>query len=268
MNVSSAAGKPPGSTKTLYAGTSGFSYATWKGHFYPPSLPGSKMLAYYAERLNGVELNGSFYRTPPETALLKWAADVAPGFRFCMKANRGLTYSAEGFDRVGLARILRERVAPLGERLGPIFLQFPPTRQKNVALLDALLGALARPTAVEFRHVSWFDDETYRVLREHRGALIVTDEEKWPRAPRVEVGPIAYFRLRRGYTDESLRPWVDEVRSALAAHDEVHVYFKHDPEAPSLAQRMLSLAATGSAPRPARSRPSAEKRSGPAASRK
>ena len=266
--MSFAAGKPPGWTKTLYAGTSGFSYATWKGQFYPPTLSGSKMLAYYAERLNGVELNGSFYHTPPETALLKWAADTPPGFSFCMKANRGLTYSAEGFDRVGLARILSERVAPLGERLGPIFLQFPPVRQKNVNLLDSLLGALARPTAVEFRHVSWFDDETYGVLRLHKAALIVTDEAKWPRAPRVEVGPFAYFRLRRGYTDESLRPWVDEVRSALVAHEDVHVYFKHDPEAPSLAQRMLSLAAEESAPRPERSRPSTTKRSAPAAGRK
>lgn len=264
-NASSEAGKQPGQTKTLYAGTSGFSYVAWKGQFYPPSLPGSKMLAYYAERLNGVELNGSFYHTPPETTLLKWSAETPPGFRFCMKANRGLTYSAEGFDRVGLARILGERVAPLGDRLGPIFLQFPPVRQKNVALLDSLLGALARPTAVEFRHLSWFDDDCYRVLREHNAALIVTDEEKWPRAPRVEVASMAYFRLRRGYTDASLRPWVDEVRSALASHDEVHVYFKHDPEGPSLAQQMLSLAAKESAPRPARARPSARRRSAPAA---
>ena len=63
------------------------------------------MLAYYAARLTGVELNGSFYRTPPETTLRKWADETPPGFRFCMKANRGLTYSAETFDRVGLARI-------------------------------------------------------------------------------------------------------------------------------------------------------------------
>jgi len=250
--VSSAAGKLRGSTETLYTGTSGFSYATWKGQFYPPGLSGAKMLAYYAERLNGVELNGSFYHTPPESTLLKWAAETPPGFRFCMKANRGLTYSAEGFDRVGLARILGERVAPLGERLGPIFLQFPPTRQKNVPLLDSLLGALARPAAVEFRHVSWFDDDTYSVLRQHNAALVVTDEEKWPRAPTVDVGSTAYFRLRRGYTNVSLRTWVAEVSSALASHQDVHVYFKHSPESPALARRLLVLAAKGSDPRSAR----------------
>jgi uncharacterized protein YecE (DUF72 family) len=223
----------------LYAGTSGFSYPTWKGKFYPQTLAGSKMLAFYAERLNGVELNGSFYRTPPATALSKWAEQTPAGFRFCMKGNRGLTYSAEAFDKVGLARILAERLAPLGRRLGPILLQFPPTRQLNAGLLDALLGALGRPVAAEFRHASWFCDETYRVLREHHGALVVTDEEKWPRAPLVEIGPLAYFRLRRGYNAAALRSWVTEVQSAVAAHDEVHVYFKHDPEAPGLAQRLM-----------------------------
>src|SRR2546421_3557518 len=147
----------------LFAGTSGFSYAQWKGKFYPETLAGSKMLGYYAERLGGVELNGSFYRTPPESTLLNWAAQTPAGFRFCMKANRGLTYSAEGFDRVGLARIFSGRIAILAERLGPVLLQFPPTRQKNVALLDSLLSALSRPAAAEFRHASWFDQDTYEV---------------------------------------------------------------------------------------------------------
>src|SRR5256885_10843209 len=216
----------------LFAGTSGFSYATWKGKFYPATLAGARMLSYYAERLAGVELNGSFYRTPPESTLLNWAAQTPPSFRFCMKANRGLTYSAETFDRVGLARIFTERIAILGDRLGPVLLQFPPVRQKNIALLDALLGALNRPSAAEFRHESWFDDDTYRVLREHGGALVVTDEAKWPRAPLVDVGSVAYFRLRRGYTNASLQPWGDDVRSAVATHEQGHVYFKHDSGSP------------------------------------
>lgn len=228
----------------LVAGTSGFSYATWKGKFYPANLPGSKMLRHYAERLNGVELNGSFYRTPPETTLQKWASETPPGFRFCMKANRGLTYSADSFDRVGLARIFTQRIAILGERLGAVLLQFPPVRQKNVALLDALLSALARPAAVEFRHESWFDDETYAVIRAHGGAMVVTDEAKWPRAPLVNLGSVAYFRLRRGYTARSFAPWVEAVRSAAATHNDVYVFFKHDSASPALARKLMRLAAT------------------------
>lgn len=223
---------------TLYSGTSGFSYSSWKGAFYPTNLAGSRMLSYYSERLNGVELNGSFYRMPPEQAPAAWAAGTPESFRFCMKAHRGLTYSAEGFDRVGLARLFSERVGLMGDRLGPILLQFPPVRQRNVAFLDSLLAALGRTAAVEFRHDSWFHDDTYAVLEEHRAALVVTDEEKWPRAPVVDVGPVAYFRLRRGYTQRSLEPWIATVSAALSSHGEVHVYFKHDPAAPRLALRM------------------------------
>ena len=213
------------------------------------------MLAYYSNRLTGVELNGSFYRTPPETTLLKWAADTPPGFRFCMKANRGLTYSAEAFDKVGLARIFTQRIAVLGDSLGPVLLQFPPTRQKNAGLLDSLLEALDRPVAAEFRHESWFDLETYEVIRRHGGALVVTDEAKWPRAPLVDLGAVAYFRLRRGYTNASLEPWVADIRSAVAAHKEVHVYFKHDSASPALARRLLRLAGAGSGSRRPRSTP-------------
>ena len=215
------------------------------------------MLAYYAERLNGVELNGSFYRTPPETALSNWAAVTPPGFRFCMKAARGLTYSAEGFDRVGLAGIFSERLQPLGEHLGPILLQFPPTRKLNIGLLDSLLGALGRPAAAEFRDESWFCEETYDVIRAHGGALVVADEEKWPRAPLIDLGPMAYFRLRRGYTMAALRPWITEVASAAAAHDEVHVYLKHDPESPALAQQLLESVAR---PQPSRRQSPAQRR--------
>lgn len=223
------------------------------------------MLAYYAARLNGVELNGSFYRTPPTTTLETWRAGTPPEFRFCMKANRGLTYSADSFDRVGLARLFAARIAALGDRLGPVLLQFPPVRQRNVALLDGLLEALDRAAACEFRHASWFDESVYEVIRRRGGAMVVTDEEKWPQAPLIDLGPFAYFRLRRGYTARSLAKWIDVVRSAAASHQDVHVYFKHDPQAPRLALRLrAALDTSGPVSAQSRSRPSEPTRSAPA----
>jgi uncharacterized protein YecE (DUF72 family) len=198
------------------------------------------MLGFYASKLDGVELNGSFYRLPPATAMAKWAATAPPEFRFCLKASRGLTYSAEGFDRVGLAHLFAERTAPLGERRGPVLLQFPPARQRNAGLLDSLLTALDCAVACEFRHESWFHDETYAVIRSHAGALVVTDEEKWPQAPLVETGPFAYFRLRRDYKKPALDPWIALLRSACGSHDDVHVYFKHYRQAPRLALHVAS----------------------------
>jgi uncharacterized protein YecE (DUF72 family) len=224
----------------LYAGTSGFSYAAWKGHFYPEKLPASRMLAYYSERLNGVELNGSFYRTPPETSLAKWVADTRDGFRLCFKAHRGLTYSADAFDKEGLARDLGRRLRTTGERLGPVLLQFPPTRQRDAALLDRVLTALDLPAAAEFRHDSWFAGDVYAVLRGHGAALVVTDGEDWPTAPRLELGLLAYYRLRRpAYTTETLERWRRELRAEAEAGREVHVYFRHEQDAPRWAAFML-----------------------------
>jgi uncharacterized protein YecE (DUF72 family) len=212
------------------------------------------MLQHYTSRLTGVEINGSFYRMPPQATLEKWAATAPPDFRFCMKASRGLTYSAAAFDKVGLAQLFAERMAPLGARLGPVLLQFPPVRRLDPPLLDALLGALRGPVACEFRHESWFDEEAYAVLRSHGAALVVTDEEKWPRAPAIELARFAYFRLRRRYPTKALDEWLAVIRSALAGHDDVHVYFKHDPQAPRLALRVRAAipGAAGSVSRPGR----------------
>ena len=226
---------------TLYAGTSGFSYPAWRGVFYPQKLAGGRMLSYYSERLGGVELNGSFYRTPPESSLAKWASEVPDRFRFCFKAARGLTYSGVAFDKVGLAAQVGPRLAVLGERLGPVLLQWPPTQKRNAGLLDAVLEALGLVTAVEFRDPSWFVREVEAVLERRGAAMVVTDEEKWPMAPRAVEGPVGYYRLRRDYDDEALRPWAARL-GAEAREREVHAYFKHEPEAPGRALRLLQLA--------------------------
>lgn len=228
---------------TLYAGTSGFSYPAWRGGFYPGTLGGAGMLRYYAERLNGVELNGSFYRTPPESALDKWAAETPPGFKFCFKGARGLTYSADAFDKVGLAVQVGGRLGRLGERLGPLLLQWPPVRKRDAGLLDAVLDALRLPAAVEFRDESWFAGEVAAVLERRAAAMVVTDEQKWPMAPAA-AGPFAYYRLRRDYDEAGLRDWAGRIKAEAAGRD-VHAYFKHEPEAPGRALRLLELLAAG-----------------------
>jgi uncharacterized protein YecE (DUF72 family) len=197
------------------------------------------MLAYYAERLNGVELNGSFYRTPPPATLAGWSGQAPPGFRFCFKAHRGLTYSGEAFDREGLAGEVGRRLAVLEDRLGPVLVQFPPTRPVDPGHLDGLLSALQVRAAVEFRDPSWFRDDVYGVLRAHNAALVVTDQDKWPAAPRLELSSFGYYRLRRDYEPAELERWRRELRSECQGREEVHVYFRHEPQAPAWALRML-----------------------------
>jgi uncharacterized protein YecE (DUF72 family) len=197
------------------------------------------MLGYYAERLNAVEINGSFYRTTPASTLDSWAAATPSGFKFCFKANRGVTYSAAAFDKVGLATALGDHLRRLGDRLGPVLVQFPPTRQLDPGLLESILSALGLRAAVEFRHASWFEPAVYGLLREHGAALVVTDEEKWPAAPIIEA-PAAYFRLRRDYTEEELGAWLSTIGRVASTSEEVYVFFKHEPEAPGRALKTLA----------------------------
>jgi uncharacterized protein YecE (DUF72 family) len=197
------------------------------------------MLGYYAERLNAVEINGSFYRTTPASTLDSWAAATPSGFKFCFKANRGVTYSAAAFDKVGLATALGDHLRRLGDRLGPVLVQFPPTRQLDPGLLASILSALGLRAAVEFRHASWFEPAVYGLLREHGAALVVTDEEKWPAAPIIEA-PAAYFRLRRDYTEEELGAWLSTIGRVASTSEEVYVFFKHEPEAPGRALKTLA----------------------------
>lgn len=222
-------------TGALLVGTSGFSYPEWRGAFYPEKLPGAKMLAYYAERLGAVELNGSFYRTPNPAAFQAWRK-AREGFRFCLKAHRALTYSADGFDRVGVARQVTERYAELGDRLGPVLLQFPPVRKRNPELLRELLGALGRPVAAEFRDESWFDAEVEQVLRDHGAAMVITDDESWPQAPAGDYA-FSYLRLRRDYSDDELAAWAGRVPRDRDAY----VFFKHSALGPLRAEALQAM---------------------------
>jgi uncharacterized protein YecE (DUF72 family) len=200
------------------------------------------MLSFYAQRLNGVELNATFYRTPRASTLVKWADDTPATFRLCCKGHRALTYSGPAFDKEAIARSVAGQLATLGTRLGPILLQFPPTAAKDAQLLERVLTALDVRAAVEFRHASWFAEDVYAVLRQHGAALVVTDGERWPTAPRLDLGPVAYYRLRQEeYDTTTLRRWRDELREEAAAR-EVHVYFRHVPAATSWARRMLESA--------------------------
>jgi uncharacterized protein YecE (DUF72 family) len=199
------------------------------------------MVTAYAERLPAVELNQTFQRAPTESTLAGWVAKTSDGFRFCPKAHRALTYSAEAFPKEDVARNLHERLLALGERLGPVLLQFPPTRQLDVDLLDRLLAALALPAAAEFRHPSWFVEETYRVLREHGAALCVTEGEKWPQAPFEGVAPFAYVRLRAPqYDDAGVAAWRQRLADLNGAHDEVYAFVRHGADAPQIALSLLA----------------------------
>jgi len=224
-------------------GTSGFSYKEWLGGFYPPKLPGGKMLAFYAERLSTVEINYTFRRMPRPEMLAGWAAQTPPGFRFALKAPERITHLARlrnvDADLVRFA----EAASVMGSKLGPVLFQLPPGFKRDVALLNQFLSLVDGRicAAFEFRDKSWFDDSVLEALRAGGAALCIAESEKLA-TPIERTARHAYVRLRKeSYDEQGLRSWTERLLRFAADGAEVYVYFKHQTAAPGFALRMREL---------------------------
>jgi uncharacterized protein YecE (DUF72 family) len=235
----------------FYVGTSGYSYPEWKGCFYPAKLPAKEMLGFYAARFRTVEINNTFYRPPVTSALKAWADQVPADFRFVFKAPQEVTHVRRLANVGELVSSLLEVAGTLKERLGPFLFQLPPNFKKDVQRLRAFLALLTPGcrAALEFRHVSWFDEEVFGLLREHRAALCVADAADDLEVPFVATADWGYLRLRRpDYDDAALKAWA--VRMKARSWRDCFVFFKHEDagKGPQLASRLLEVLAAGSLP--------------------
>jgi uncharacterized protein YecE (DUF72 family) len=227
----------------VLVGTSGFSYPAWRNAFYPPEVPAAGMLKYYAGVFDTVEVNHSFYRMPTPALLTGWRRQVAPRFRFALKAPQRITHQRRLRDCEELTQDFVKLAGTLGPSLGPLLFQLPPHLKADVPRLAQFVGMLPSnvEVAFEFRHPSWFMDETYAVLRERKCALCIADTDE-DTTPFVSTAPFGYLRLRRvDYTPEALAKWAARLRDT-AAWKRVYVYVKHDDagRAPALAQGLVA----------------------------
>jgi uncharacterized protein YecE (DUF72 family) len=219
-------------------GTSGYSFPEWKGAFYPKALPAAGMLPYYAERFSTVEINNTFYRLPRESVVTEWAQAVPEGFTFSIKASQRITHHARLKDVDELMGYLLRVTTALGDRRGPTLFQLPPNMKKDRDRLAAFLALIPRrwQAAVEFRHASWFDEDTYDLLRAYEVALVIAESED-QETPLVATAPFGYLRLHRpAYETDALDAWADRLRGQ--PWERAWVYFKHDTDTagPALAQ--------------------------------
>jgi uncharacterized protein YecE (DUF72 family) len=224
-------------------GASGFSYKEWLGRFYPPKLPGAKMLAYYAERLPTVEINYTFRAMPRRTMLEGWADKTPPDFRFALKAPQRITHFARLRVSGETLDYFLQTAHALGERLGPVLFQLPPDLSRDDALLRdfiAQIGGRVR-VAFEFRNASWFAPPVFEVMRSAGAALCIAETEKLA-TPVQATASHAYLRLRKeSYDEPSLSEWARQIRNLAAKADEIFLYFKHEAAAPELAMHLKSL---------------------------
>lgn len=195
----------------VHVGTSGWSYPSWKPGFYPEGAKPEEFLRFYAERFDTVELNTTGYRLPSEDQFRRWAEQVPDGFTFAPKL------ALSRLDRVG---VFVERVAALGDRLGPIRVQVQA--QRDEGLLSYVTGSVDPGVALafDFVHESWAGVA---------GVVAVND---------FEAEPFRYLRLREPpYSDDDLRELAAKLRPPA------YVYFRHEdePTAPAYAARLQAL---------------------------
>ena len=226
-----------------WVGTSGYNYPEWKGSFYPEKMPAAKMLAFYAQAFNTVEINYTFYRTPNEKILAGWSRETPDGFRLTLKAPKRITHIAKLRDCSDLLQYFLKTAATLGPKLGALLFQLPPYFRKDLAALDDFLAQLTPGVcaAFEFRHGSWMDAAVFARLRARNLALCIADSEKFS-TPLEITASYGYFRLRdEGYTSDDLQRWAGVIRASAAHCSDVYVYFKHEEagKGPQFARSLL-----------------------------
>jgi uncharacterized protein YecE (DUF72 family) len=215
----------------LFVGVSGFSYASWKGNFYPKDLKSEDFLSFYAGKLNSVEINSSFY-APPSAAMVKsWAGRTSEDFRFAIKSPRLITHTLkigkgapEAADRLGRTLEL------LGGKLGPVLFQLPPFFRQDLKTLESFLTQTAgvKKKVFEFRHDSWLNESTYQLLEKHNAGFCIAETEDMKPVLNV-TGGLPYFRLRKDvYTTSDVERWNEKIRNIVKGSKEAYVYLRHD----------------------------------------
>jgi uncharacterized protein YecE (DUF72 family) len=232
----------------IVIGTSGWVYRDWRDTVYPPGCPQRAWLAYLSRRLPTIEINASFYRLPERATFERWAEQVPPDFRFAVKMSRYLTHLRRFREpREPLDRFW-DRASALGDALGPVLFQQPPTFELDLGLLRELLSMLpdGMRAAFEFRHPSWHHDDVLAALDQAGAAWVLADSPR-ARVPLEVTGGWSYIRFHRGtvhgpdYTSAKLRRWAERIRSLPAG--EVDVYFNNDPGGAAVrdAERLAAL---------------------------
>ncbi len=243
-------GRPP-ANGGIRIGISGWTYAPWRGVFFPKGTRQKDELAYASRRLNSIEINGTFYSLQRPESYRSWYRQTPDGFVFSVKAPRFITHIRRLKD-VGpaLANFFASGVLELQEKLGPLLWQLPPSLAFDAERLDDFFALLPRSTAaatrmaarhdshvkhagwpagapdrplrhaLEVRHASFKCTEFVRLLRANNVALVVADTAgKWPVMEDV-TSSFVYVRLHgdselyvSGYTPSALKAWASKVAS-------------------------------------------------------
>jgi uncharacterized protein YecE (DUF72 family) len=233
----------------VHIGTSGWQYRHWRGPFYPTGLAQAAWLEYYAERFATVESNNAFYRLPEKATFEAWAERTPDDFLMAVKVSRYLTHIKRLGDPKEPVERFVGRIRGLGDKLGPVLLQLPPTMRMDLDRLGQTLSLFPDGirVAVEPRHASWWVDETRGLLEKHGAALCLA--HGIVRTPLWRTAEWGYLRMHSGratprpcYGAAALRGWAARLAELWPSSADLYVYFNNDPRgcAPRDARRFAA----------------------------
>ncbi len=214
-------------------GIGGWTYAPWRNNFYPHKLVQRRELEYASHQLRTIEINGTFYGAQKPATYARWAAETPPGFVFSLKAPRYVTESGRlAAAGKGISTFVHGGLAELGDRLGPILWQLPPSRRFDADDLASFLDALPRELngsplrhVLEVRHPDFLCQRYVELARAQRVPTVFTDSPDYPSLADL-TGDFVYARLMRsaddmpdGYPATALDRWADQARRWAAGHD-------------------------------------------------
>lgn len=228
--------------KKLFLGLSGYQYADWKGKFYPPYLPKTKWLSYYADHFRTLEVNGSFYTSLRKTTYEKWFEATPPDFSFAVKGHRYITQLKKLHDVDDAVDKFFQSVCGLTEKLSVVLWQFPASfrfdrdnKADNLYRLEHFLSILPGTVrqAFEFRHDSCWDKDVIALLQKANAASVIADSSVFPRV-EVLCADFIYIRFHgpkklymSSYSDEELGEYARSITKYLEYYD-VYCYFNND----------------------------------------
>jgi uncharacterized protein YecE (DUF72 family) len=182
MNAPAQQPVAPPSPAPVFIGTAGWSLPRASQHRFATTAPADSHLTRYAQHLPGVEINSSFYRPHQRSTYERWAAATPPGFRFSVKLPRSVTHTARLNlqDSAPLLQAFVDEVAGLGDRLGCLLVQLPPSLALDVDVADAFFASLRKlhsktRVAVEPRHASWFTPKGDALLAHWQAGRVLAD---------------------------------------------------------------------------------------------
>jgi len=217
-------------------GTSGWHYEHWKKRFYPPPLPKNKWLEYYAEHFDTVEINNTFYQLPKPKSVERWHEQTSKNFLYSVKANRYITHIKKLKDTSEEIKRFFDVVGILKAKLGVVLYQLPPNLHIDLDRLTFFLKLLGKkpPAAFEFRHKSWYCDDTFALLRKFNAGFCIHDMPG-KQSPRVVTAETIYVRFHGptgkyagNYSKSALQNWAKWLKEHKHEALAVFAYFNND----------------------------------------